>query len=139
VESATIASEGAAGETGDKRLKKDAIGFPDGLAIGLDSTAPAYSLAAVIGSVVIAVGVTAPGNLLLAFVPMFVIAAAFYYMNRADQDCGTDAGVKAAAALIPELPTNALLSMGAEHDARAIVVGTYGEHPIKGAILGSTP
>jgi len=51
----------------------------------------------------------------------------------------TDAGVKAAAALIPELPIDALLSMGAEHDARAIVVGTYGEHPIKGAILGSTP
>jgi len=89
VESATIASEGAGAETGDKGLKKDAIGFGDGLAIGLDSTAPAYSLAAVIGSVVIAVGVTAPGNLLLAFVPMFFIAAAFYYMNRADQDCGT--------------------------------------------------
>jgi nucleotide-binding universal stress UspA family protein len=28
--------------------------------------------------------------------------------------------------------------MGAEHDARLIVVGTYGEHPIRGAILGST-
>jgi hypothetical protein len=89
VESASIASKGTADETGDKGLKKDAIGFGDGLAIGLDSTAPAYSLAAVIGSVVIAVGVTAPGNLLLAFVPMFFIAAAFYYMNRADQDCGT--------------------------------------------------
>jgi amino acid transporter len=75
--------------TTEKGLKKDAIGFADALAIGLDSTAPAYSLAAVIGSIVVAVGVAAPGNLLLAFVPMFFIAAAFYYMNRADQDCGT--------------------------------------------------
>lgn len=75
--------------TSDKGLKKGAIGFVDGLAIGLDSTAPAYSLAAVIGSIVIVVGVQAPGVLLLSFVPMFFIAAAFFYMNRAVQDCGT--------------------------------------------------
>ncbi len=73
----------------DKGLKKGAIGFMDGLAIGLDSTAPAYSLAAVIGSIVLVLGVQTPGVLLLSFVPMFFIAAAFYYMNRAVQDCGT--------------------------------------------------
>jgi amino acid transporter len=89
VENASIASDAPGAETGDKGLKKDAIGFTDGLAIGVDSTAPAYSLAAVIGSIVVAVGVVAPGSLLLAFVPMFFIAAAFYYMNRADQDAGT--------------------------------------------------
>jgi trimeric autotransporter adhesin len=33
----------------------------------------------------------------------------------------------------------ALMSLAAERDARAIVVGTYGEHPMKGAVLGSTP
>ena len=57
--------------------------------IGLASTAPAYSLAAVIGLVVLDAGVQAPAVLLASFVPMFFIAAAFYYMNRADQDCGT--------------------------------------------------
>ena len=57
--------------------------------IGLASTAPAYSLAAVIGIVVVIAGVQAPAVLLASFVPMFFIAAAFYYMNRADQDCGT--------------------------------------------------
>jgi hypothetical protein len=31
----------------------------------------------------------APAVLLASFVPMFFIAAAFYYMNRADEDCGT--------------------------------------------------
>ncbi len=75
--------------TGDKGLKQNAIGFVDALVIGLASTAPAYSLAAVIGLVVVAVGVQAPAVLLASFVPMFFIAAAFFYMNRADQDCGT--------------------------------------------------
>lgn len=72
-----------------KGLKPNAIGFWDGLAIGLDSTAPAYSLAAVLGSVVVIAGTKAPAVLLLSFVPIFLIASAFYYMNRADQDCGT--------------------------------------------------
>ena len=73
----------------DKGLKKNAIGFIDGLVIGIASTAPAYSLAAVLGIVVVGVGVQAPAVLLASFVPMFLIAASFYYMNRADPDCGT--------------------------------------------------
>ncbi len=89
MESAAITASDAGAETGEKGLKKNAIGFLDGLSIGLASTAPAYSLAAVIGSIVVAVGVHAPGVLLLSFVPMFFIAAAFFYMNRVDTDCGT--------------------------------------------------
>ncbi len=72
-----------------KGLKANSIGFLDGLAIGLDSTAPAYSLAAVLGSIVVIAGVQAPAVLLVSFVPMFLIAGAFFYMNKADQDCGT--------------------------------------------------
>jgi nucleotide-binding universal stress UspA family protein len=49
------------------------------------------------------------------------------------------AGVEASLALVPERPVRALLTLAEEHDARAIVVGSYGESPIKGAILGSTP
>jgi amino acid transporter len=70
-------------------LEHDAIGFRQALAVGLASTAPAYSLAAVIGTVTIIVGFQTPGALLASFVPMFLIAAAFFYMNRADQDAGT--------------------------------------------------
>jgi len=76
-------------ETGSKGLKQNAIGFVDALVIGQASTAPAYSLAAVIGIVVVVTGVQAPAVLLASFVPMCFIAAAFYDMNRADQDCGT--------------------------------------------------
>ena len=35
------------------------------------------------------VGVQAPAALLTAFIPMFLIAGAFFYMNRADPDAGT--------------------------------------------------
>jgi hypothetical protein len=76
-------------EVSEHGLKEDAIGFRDALIIGMASTAPAYSLAAVIGLVVVTVGVQAPAVLLASFVPMFFVATAFYYMNRADQDCGT--------------------------------------------------
>jgi amino acid transporter len=91
MESATVAvgDDAPKSEVGDKGLKKDSIGFLDGLAIGLDSTAPAYSLAAVIGSIVVAAGVQAPAVLLVSFVPMFFIAGSFYYMNKVDPDCGT--------------------------------------------------
>jgi nucleotide-binding universal stress UspA family protein len=51
----------------------------------------------------------------------------------------TDAGVEADLALVDQRPVEALLQLADQHDARAIVVGTYGEHPIKGALLGSTP
>jgi amino acid transporter len=70
-------------------LAHDSIGFVDALVIGLNATSPAYSLAAVIGPIVALVGVAAPGVLLASFVPMLLIASAFYYLNRADQDCGT--------------------------------------------------
>ena len=75
-------------EEQDKGLKKD-LGFFSTLIIGLNSTAPAYSLAAVLAGIVVAVGLNAPASLIVSFLPMFLIAASFYYMNRADPDCGT--------------------------------------------------
>jgi amino acid transporter len=79
----------AAGGVVDKGLKKDALGFVSSVVIGVASTAPGYSLAAVLTLVVAAVGLQAPAVLILAFVPMLFIAASYYYMNRADPDCGT--------------------------------------------------
>jgi amino acid transporter len=70
-------------------LKPDAIGFLDALVIGLNSTSPAYSVAAVIGPVVALVGIYAPGVMVASFVPMLLIASAFYHLNKVDQDCGT--------------------------------------------------
>ena len=76
-------------EVESKGLKQDALGFVSSVVIGVASTAPGYSLAAVLALVVAAVGVQAPAVLILAFLPMLFIAASYYYMNRADPDCGT--------------------------------------------------
>ena len=49
------------------------------------------------------------------------------------------AGVDAQVELVEERGVDALLSLAERHDASFIVVGSYGESPLKGAILGSTP
>lgn len=78
-----------AGEPGAKGLKGGALGFVSSVVIGVSSTAPAYSLASSLGLVVLAVGFQAPSIMIVAFIPMLFIAAAYYYLNRADPDCGT--------------------------------------------------
>lgn len=70
------------------RLRPNAVGFGGGLVIAWSSAAPAYSLAAALGSLVLAVGVQAPAALLVSFVPMLLVASAFAALNRADPDCG---------------------------------------------------
>jgi amino acid transporter len=98
VESASVPTPPPAGTTarspatpssGDKGLKKNAIGFVSSVVIGVASTAPGYSLAATLGFIAAAVALQSPAILLLAFVPMFLVAAGYYYMNKADPDCGT--------------------------------------------------
>lgn len=51
----------------------------------------------------------------------------------------TEAGVEAEGVLVPKRPTEALLGLADERDARMIVVGTASERPITGLILGSVP
>ena len=74
---------------GDKGLKTGALGFVSSVVIGVASTAPGYSLAASLGVVAAAVAFQTPAALLVAFVPMFLIAGSYYSMNRVDPDCGT--------------------------------------------------
>ena len=72
-------------------LKKNALGYVSNVVIGVASTAPGYSIAATLGFIVAdqGVGLQAPAVMLVAFVPMFCIAFAYRYMNKADPDCGT--------------------------------------------------
>jgi nucleotide-binding universal stress UspA family protein len=49
------------------------------------------------------------------------------------------AGADARAELVHEDPAPALVDLAAQLGARMIVVGSYGEGPLKGALLGSTP
>jgi amino acid transporter len=73
----------------DKGLKKNAISFLSSVTIGVSSTAPAYSLAATLGPIAGLVALGTPSIMLFAFLPMLLIAVAFYHLNRADPDCGT--------------------------------------------------
>ena len=73
----------------EKGLKGGALGLLSSTVVGVASTAPAYSLAATLGFVVVAIGVRAPIVTLLAFVPMLLISFAYKALNRADPDCGT--------------------------------------------------
>jgi len=90
---ASVAASGAPEPSGvmDKGLKKNAIGYVSNIVIGVASTAPAYSLAATLGFIVAVkgVGVHAPAVMLVAFIPMLLVAAAYKYFNRADPDAGT--------------------------------------------------
>jgi amino acid transporter len=95
VESASIASGAgqppAGSAPGEKGLKSGALGYLSNLVIGVASTAPGYSLAATLGFIaaVEGVGLASPAVLWVSFVPMLFIASAYYFMNRADPDCGT--------------------------------------------------
>ena len=90
---ATVSANSA--ESGNKGLKGGALGLVSSVVIGMSSTAPAYSLAASLGFVVATtagdgiVGVKAPAIMLLAFVPMYLIAVAYAELNKAEPDCGT--------------------------------------------------
>ena len=81
--------------TRDKGLKAGALGLVGSIVIGIASTAPAYSLAASLGYVVIVangdgiVGVKAPLIMVVAFIPMYFIAVAYAELNKAEPDCGT--------------------------------------------------
>ena len=50
-----------------------------------------------------------------------------------------EAGVAAEGILVPKRPTEALLELADQRDARMIVVGTASERPLTGLILGSVP
>jgi amino acid transporter len=77
--------------SGSAPLKRNAIGYASSVVIGVASTAPGYSLAAVLGLIVAigGVGVHAPGVLVISFVPMVLVALGYKYLNKADPDAGT--------------------------------------------------
>lgn len=77
-----------------KGLKGGALGLLSSIVVGMASTAPAYSLAATLGLIVasggsLLAGEKAPAIVLLAFIPMYLIAVAYQELNKAEPDCGT--------------------------------------------------
>ncbi len=88
----TAKSDAAAQAPDDaKGLKTNAVGMLSSVVIGIASTAPAYSLAVTLGLIVVVagVGLKSPAIMLVSFIPMILIASSYYYLNKADPDCGT--------------------------------------------------
>jgi nucleotide-binding universal stress UspA family protein len=50
-----------------------------------------------------------------------------------------EAGVEIELVMRELSAAEALIALADEHDARMIVVGSYGERPLKSALVGSTP
>lgn len=50
-----------------------------------------------------------------------------------------DAGVETEVVVVRAKPAEALAAVAKERGALMIVVGSYGESPLRGALLGSTP
>ncbi|MFJ5774357.1 universal stress protein [Streptomyces sp. NPDC093094] len=50
-----------------------------------------------------------------------------------------EAGVRTTVEVIDQKPADALINAASRHAARFIVVGSWGESPLRGALLGSTP
>ncbi|GLP77161.1 putative amino acid permease [Mycobacterium antarcticum] len=84
-----IAEPTAGPVTNDKGLQSGAIGLVGNVVIGLAAVAPAYSLAATLGYVVLAVGEKAPAMFVLAFIPMLLVAFGYKELSQDTPDCGT--------------------------------------------------
>ncbi|WP_338676983.1 universal stress protein [Streptomyces sp. SCSIO 30461] len=54
-------------------------------------------------------------------------------------DAAETAGVTTIVEMLDESPAQALLDAAERHQARVIVVGSYGEGPLRGALLGAVP
>ncbi len=76
-------------QVAEKGLKSGALGLISSTVIATASVAPAYSLAATLGLIVVAVGLKSPAIAVAAFIPMLFASIGYNEMNKADPDCGT--------------------------------------------------
>ncbi|TDD28121.1 APC family permease [Kribbella turkmenica] len=72
-----------------RSLRRDALGLGSSTAIGIASTAPAYSLAVSVGLLAGYVGAAAPLVLAASAIPVLLVALCFRELNRTEPDCGT--------------------------------------------------
>lgn len=82
-------ARGGAVKPSAKGLHSGVIGLLVSVVIGVGAVCPAYALALTTGLLSDVVGLNAPFVMIVSFVPMALVASGFYYMNRADPDCGT--------------------------------------------------
>src|ERR1700728_1342724 len=80
---------GSGEQVAEKGLKSGALGLISSTVIATASVAPAYSLAATLGLIVVAVGLKSPAIAVAAFIPMLFASIGYNELNKSDPDCGT--------------------------------------------------
>ena len=70
-------------------VRATGLSLTEAVAVGVNTTSPAYSLAAILAPMALLVGYSTPVVLIVSFVPMALTSLAFMYLNRRDPDCGT--------------------------------------------------
>ncbi|WP_067719796.1 APC family permease [Nocardia yamanashiensis] len=75
--------------TSPSTLRSGALSLASSVVIGVASAGPAYSITATLGLVVAAVGLQAPIIVVLAFVPMLLVAIGYRDLNAVEPDPGT--------------------------------------------------
>jgi nucleotide-binding universal stress UspA family protein len=116
------------------------VGY-DGSACGEAALDAALGLAASLGDEVVAVfGYAPPGSWggEIAEHEEAIEELGEKVMGRAREQAA-GGSVAFSDELVPKRSVEALISVADAHEARMIVVGSFGEPPLKGVILGSTP
>lgn len=116
------------------------IGF-DGSDSSKSALNQAFDFAKALGDSLVVVFAYAPGGYGGGEVPEQRKAVEEFGRKVTQQavDAANAAKVKSRVEMINEHPHQALMTAADKHDARMIVVGSHGESPLKGAIIGATP
>ena len=100
--SSEIAQAAAGGAVESKGLKSGALGLASATVVGVASTAPGYSLAASLGFVTAAASASRRRRSCGSRSSRWRASPpAFFYLNRADPDCGTNFTLGHALAWAP--------------------------------------
>ena len=116
------------------------IGY-DGSESSKSALSQAFDFARALGDSLVVVFAYAPGGYGGGEVPEQRRAVEEFgeKVTKEAVDAAKAAKVYCKVEMINEHPHDALITIGDKHDARMIVVGSHGDNPIKGAIIGATP
>jgi amino acid transporter len=72
------------------QLRAEELSLFDSTAVAVSSVAPAYSIASTMTAVFVigGIGLAAPSDLILSFIPVLFIALAYFHLNRRNPNCG---------------------------------------------------